>query len=57
VTGKTDKEYLDDLREVLTRLEAAGMRLKQQKCAFCYQKLNTWVIKLHPMGYIQYPPK
>jgi len=34
VTGKTDKEHLDNLREVLTRLETAGMRLKQQKCAF-----------------------
>jgi len=57
VTGKTDKEHLDNFQEVLTRLETAGMRLKQRKCAFCYQKLNTLVIKLHPMDFIQHPPK
>jgi len=34
-------------------METAGMKLKQQKYAFCYQKLNTWVIELHPMGYTQ----
>ena len=43
--GKTSKEHLENLGEVLTRLEIAGTRLKEQKCAFYCQKLNTWIIK------------
>ena len=34
VTGKTEAEQLQNLELVLTRLEEAGMRLKQEKCAF-----------------------
>lgn len=34
VTGKTEAEHLQNLERVLTRLEEAGMRLKQEKCAF-----------------------
>ena len=34
VTGNTDDEHLRTLEEVLGRLEAAGLRLKRNKCAF-----------------------
>ena len=34
VSGKTDKEHLRNLSEVLKRLESAGLRLKLAKCNF-----------------------
>ena len=34
VTGATDREHLQNLQEVLTHLEKAGIRLKKDKCAF-----------------------
>ena len=34
VTGETKPEHLQNLDEVLSRLETAGMRLKYDKCAF-----------------------
>ena len=34
VTGKTEKEHLQNLENVLTCLENSGLRLKQQKCSF-----------------------
>ena len=34
LTGKTKTEHLNNLAEVLTRLEKAGLRLKQEKCSF-----------------------
>ena len=34
ITGKNEKEHLKTLDEVLKRLEEAGLRLKQNKCAF-----------------------
>ena len=34
VTGATDREHLENLQEVLTRLEKEGIRLKKDKCAF-----------------------
>ena len=34
VTGKTKSEHLQNLQEVLKRLQQAGMKLKQAKCAF-----------------------
>ena len=33
VTAKTSKKDLENIGEVLTRLETAGMGLKEQKCA------------------------
>ena len=35
VSGKTQEEHLSNLNEVLTRLESAGLRLKEKKCTFC----------------------
>ena len=34
VTGSSERNHLEDLTEVLGRLEKAGMRLKQSKCQF-----------------------
>lgn len=34
ITGSTEAEHLHNLQEVLSRLEQAGMHLKQNKCAF-----------------------
>ena len=34
ITGKTEKEHLQNLENVLTCLENSGLRLKQQKCSF-----------------------
>lgn len=34
ITGTTEDEHLKNLEEVLQRLENAGLRLKQAKCAF-----------------------
>ena len=34
ITGATETEHLNNLAQVLQRLESAGMRLKKQKCAF-----------------------
>ena len=34
VTGRTEEEHLQNLEEVLSRLEKAGIRLKKSKCAF-----------------------
>ena len=34
LTGKTKTEHLNNLAEVLTRLEKAGLCLKQEKCSF-----------------------
>ena len=34
ITGPTKTEHLATLDKVLSQLEAAGFRLKQQKCAF-----------------------
>ena len=34
VTGPSDTEHLEFLKEVLTRLEKAGLRLNRKKCQF-----------------------
>ncbi|XP_061763239.1 uncharacterized protein LOC133556905 [Nerophis ophidion] len=34
LTGKSDREHLETLSEVLRRLREAGLRLKRKKCAF-----------------------
>ena len=45
VTGKTSKEHLENLGEVLTRLETAGMRLKERK----------YVVLLPEIKYLYHP--
>ena len=40
VTGSSESEHLKTLGEVLARLEAAGLRLKQEKCAFMLSSVD-----------------
>ena len=40
VTGRTEAEHLQDLAEVLSRLEKAGIRLKKDKCAFMLKSVE-----------------
>ena len=40
VTGKTEAEHLQHLKEVLARLQKAGMRLKKSKCSFMMEKVT-----------------
>ena len=35
VSGKTQQEHWTNLNKVLTRLESAGLHLKEKKCTFC----------------------
>ena len=34
VSGPSDREHLESLKEVFTRLEKAGLRLNKKKCQF-----------------------
>ena len=34
ITGQTNQEHLDNVHEVLQRLEKVGMKLKKSKCVF-----------------------
>ena len=38
--GKTIKEHLDNLTEVLIKLETVGVRLKQKKCEFLISEIR-----------------
>ena len=43
VTGETDDGHLQNLEEVLTRLEKAGLRATLGKCRFFLnQKFSVW---------------
>lgn len=34
LTGRNDKEHLENLHEVLKRLQTNGLKLKKEKCTF-----------------------
>ena len=40
VTGATEEQHMQNLDEVLTRLEEAGLRLKQDKCQFLLSEVE-----------------
>ena len=40
ITGKTEEEHLQNLEEVLSRLQAAGARLKRGKCFFVLRSVE-----------------
>ena len=40
VAGKTLYDHLNYLTAVLSRLEDAGLRLKREKCSFCFPKVE-----------------
>uniref|UniRef100_A0A1A8QZH2 Gypsy retrotransposon integrase-like protein 1 n=1 Tax=Nothobranchius rachovii TaxID=451742 RepID=A0A1A8QZH2_9TELE len=40
ITGRTRKEHLRNLKEVLSRLENYGVRVKREKCTFMQEKVE-----------------
>ena len=40
ITGKTEKEHLQNIDEVMTRLEDEGLTLKKEKCHFMLDKVE-----------------
>ena len=50
VTGAIDQEHLQNLQEVLTCLEKAGIRLKKDKCAFMLANLEYLKHKITEAG-------
>ncbi len=40
ITGRSDDEHLQNLEEVLARLQKAGVRLKYSKCAFMLRSID-----------------
>ena len=50
VTGATEQEHLQNLDEVLSRLEAAGMRWKYDKCAFLLPAVEYLGHKISAQG-------
>ena len=40
ITGTTDKEHLQTLNEVLTRLKSVGLRVKKKKCEFMVNSIT-----------------
>ena len=45
VTGANEQEHLQNLDEVLHRLETAGMRLMYDNVPLCCLQLNVWATK------------
>ena len=50
VTGRTEEEHLKHLLEVLRRLQAAGMRLKREKCFFLLPSVEYLGHKISEAG-------
>lgn len=50
VTGRTEEEHLKHLLEVLRRLQAAGMRLKREKCFFLFPSVEYLGHKISEAG-------
>ena len=53
VTGTSEAEHLDTLDQVLNRLETAGLRLKQGKCAFMLESVIYWATRSRRKAYNQ----
>ena len=41
ITGKTEEEHLQNIDEVMTRLEEEGLTLTKEKCHSCKTRLST----------------
>ena len=50
VTGKKDEGHLNNLGEVLMRLEKAGIRLKNEKCMYMVQEIEYLGHKINCEG-------
>jgi hypothetical protein len=51
VHGKTNEEFIFNLREVFKRMDRYNIKLKPTKCRFGTLKLNTAVVLFLRMGY------
>ena len=47
IYSRSEKEHLEHLEEIFTRLKAAGLKLKLEKCCF-FKKTHTvlWTLNL-----------
>ncbi|XP_062620753.1 uncharacterized protein K02A2.6-like [Saccostrea cucullata] len=50
VTGRTAKEHLENLEEVLKRIQDAGVRLKRRKCVFMAPEVVYLGYKINKQG-------
>ena len=50
ITGQTKKEHLHNLSEVLSRLERAGMKLKENKCVYMMPKVEYLSHRINSQG-------
>lgn len=50
ITGKSEEQHLATLNEVLSRLEKAGVRLKQEKCVFMADEVTYLGHRLNREG-------
>ena len=57
VAGRSKKEHLDSLRQVLQRLKDAGARLKRKKCVFLASEVVYLGLKIDGMGVHPVPEK
>ena len=57
VTGPTEEEHLAALEEVLRRLQAAGLRLKREKCIFMAPAVTYLGHKIDAQGLHPMPEK
>ena len=42
IYSRTEKEHLEHLEEIFTRLKTAGLKLKLEKCFFSKNTHNIW---------------
>ena len=57
VLGQSDKDHLDNLSTLLSRLETAGMRLKKSKCSFFLSEVEYLGHCITPDGLKPSPSK
>lgn len=50
ITGRSDKEHLASLKDVLSRLQKAGLRLKKSKCSFFKEEVEYLGYKIDANG-------
>ena len=50
ITGNSDEEHLQNLRQVLNRLQEKGIKLKKDKFDFMLYNITTWGLSSHLLG-------